>query len=172
MLRRVTGLTILTLVVIYSSAFNSSAQEPIAFKFVSKASDKCISLFAADEPDGGGLRMRDCKNFPDFFISKSSNPTALTFQLTSIRFICLFTAEGLKIDQLPVDVRTRSCGGPDSLWQVPIGAIGQVRKVNQLQLEVTNFCLQENVNTSKVELEVCQAIPAQEWKFERVFPQP
>jgi hypothetical protein len=116
--------------------------------------------------------MRPCQNFVDFFISGNFSTTQLIFQVNSSRFVCIFATENPVVNpsgQL-AKVGTRNCDGvAGSIWNVRGEETGGFRQVEKLRgIDSTNFCMRENTDTSAVELEVCQVVPRQKWKFERV----
>jgi hypothetical protein len=155
----------------------ASAQATRTFRFVSQASGKCLSLKAADQSDGGGLRTAPCQKFADFFVTVagSTGEVQLQFQLNSQKFVCIFATETPVLDPSGrrAKVGTRNCVGPPvptpSLWNIrgPDNAgFQQIEKLNHV--DSTNFCMRENAQTSDIELDVCQGVPEENWKLESV----
>lgn len=153
----------------YFSSSPASADEP-RFRLVSKASGKCIKLAAPDAPDGGGLTTGNCQTFPDFFVSGHAGSTQLMFELNSARFACIFATDTPSLDATP-KAMTRNCAGVvGSLWNVrgeDSGGFRQVEKSDGTGVP-TGFCMQENADTAQIELDICQGLPEQSWKLERV----
>ena len=157
---------------------NASAQANSNFRMVSQASGKCVSLKAADQADGGGLVMRDCQNFPDFFVFATSNFEAqLQFRLSSTKFICVFATENPVISPsgARAKVMTRNCVGPSgvgiagSLWNIRGPSADDFRQIEKLKgVDSSNFCIRENQQTSEVELDVCQGVAEENWKLQAI----
>ena len=171
------ALTTLSFLIFNSS--NASAQGR-TFQLVSQASNKCVSLKSPDQNDGGGLVMQNCQNFPDFYVTATSqNEASLQFQLNSHRFVCVFATENPVISPsgARAKVMTRNCAGPTgvglpgSLWNIRGGlSLGadphQIEKLKGV--DSSNFCLRENQQTSDVELDLCQGIPEENWKLQEI----
>ncbi|MFE0753472.1 RICIN domain-containing protein [Inquilinus sp. NPDC058860] len=171
MLRTIAASTVLFLLTL------QAAQADTTFRLVSQVSGKCMRLQAADQNDGGGLTMRDCKNFPDFFMTGEVSTTQLIFQLNSSRFVCVFSNDAPVIEPSGrLDkVQTRNCGAlVGSIWKFrgeDESGFRQLEKMQANGIDPTNFCAQENSETSEIELDVCQPTPEQNWKLERIsFP--
>ncbi|MBC8128689.1 MAG: hypothetical protein H7Y08_00025 [Rhizobiaceae bacterium] len=150
--------------------FPNLAKADEVFRLVSQQSGKCISLLAADQSDGGRLVMRDCKNFPDFFItSKGGRVTPLHFELNSARFICIFSTETPTLATPRDKVEVRNCGSlVSSLWNLR-GDLAGVITIEKLKgLDSTSHCMRENDQTGEIELDLCQNVSAQQWTRERL----
>lgn len=152
-----------------------AAQAETTFRLVSQASGKCLRLQAADQNDGGGLTMQDCKNYPDFFITGETPRTALSFQLNSSRSVCIFATDTPDSDPggQNAKVMTRNCSGhEDSRWVIRSEDGGDFQKIEKLNgLDHTGFCMQENTETSEIELDSCHLGLKQGWKLEHIsFP--
>lgn len=147
----------------------SSAEADMTFRLVSQASGKCLRLQNADQDDGGGLTAGECKNFPDFFVTAVAfSLTPLQFRLNSSRFVCVFATEEPVLGQHP-KVMTRNCDAlPNSNWKILSADANGFRHIEKCKgIDCLNFCMQENRETSEVELEQCQ-VPAQKWKLELI----
>jgi len=174
MFKTLMALTTLSLLIFNSS--NASAQGR-TFQLVSQASNRCVSLKSPDQNDGGGLVMQNCQNFPDFYITATSVSDAnLQFQLSSHRFVCIFATENPGPGVPLAKVMTRNCTGPTgvglsgSLWNIRGGLSGaEPRQIEKLKgVDSSNFCLQENQQTSEVELQVCEGVPEENWKLQGI----
>jgi len=170
------ALTASSLLILDSS--NASAQANGTFQMVSQASGKCVSLKAADQNDGGGLVMRDCQNFADFFVTATSTFEAqLQFRLSSTKFICVFATENPVVSPsgARAKVMTRNCVSPSgvgiagSLWNIRGSSGDDFRQIEKLRgVDSTNFCIRENQQTSEVELDVCQGVAEENWKLKAI----
>lgn len=147
------------------------------FRVFSPAAAKCLALADPNQGDGGGLALRDCRNFADFFLSVEPSTTQIIFELTSRRAVCVFATDTPAVspggERAPV--QTRDCGNlVGSIWRLRGEDEAGLRQVEKLQangLDGTNFCIQANVAAGTVELDVCQGAPEQGWRFEPIrFP--
>jgi hypothetical protein len=154
---------------IFSSSNALAAQEQ-TFRIVSQASGKCISLKAPDQNDGGGVTMRDCQNFPDFFVTVVGDTSQLQFRLSSSKFICVVATNNPTSDPPLAKVMTQNCVGPGGIglpgnfWNFrppiffhPDAVTIEKRGPPGSSNEFTNFCMHENTETSEVELVGCAA---------------
>jgi hypothetical protein len=156
------------------SMFQARAQD--AFVLVSQATGKCISLSSPNQFDGGGLVMKDCAAGPEFQIKAVLGHTPFMFFISAGRIICFSATENpdIRPDGSKPAVGTKDCSTAfdiPSLWTPRTassflsGDPVQVEKAKRLgsTVDPTGFCLQENSDSSAVELDVCQEIPKQKW---------
>jgi hypothetical protein len=153
------------------SSSNASAGAIRTFFLVSKTSGKCITLKAPDQPDGGGLTLNDCQISPEYFITSNpigggSEQAVLQFHMTATKWICFSTTDAPVISPSGAlaKVTSQNCSslaGGSGIWN--LRGTGQIEKMDKGAINFTNFCLQENKQTSQLELEVCQGSDDQLW---------
>jgi hypothetical protein len=155
------------------------AQAPDAFLVVSQATGRCLGLTSPEQPDGGRLVMRDCAKRPEVHISTATRSTPYMFFLPGKKILCISATEtpDIRPDGSKHAVRTEDCStsfSVPSLWTPrPLRLDGtpvQVEKGRRFgsAVDSTGFCIQENIDTSEVELDVCQDIPKQQWMHKKL----
>jgi hypothetical protein len=169
---RITSIGLVALVGTASLSLGAPADaQETAFRIISVDTKECLSLRKPDAPSGGGLELKPCQPSTDIPFSLERNTTGETqiiVKLTTSRFICVVASdEPLASATLPLPVSTKECGGLGSTW-FHSGPLDQhvIRKADRAQTPAG--CLQVNAITRAIELEVCQAVPRQQWKLEKL----
>jgi hypothetical protein len=156
------------------SLFPAHAQD--AFVLVSQATGRCITLRSPNEFDGGGLAMKECAKGPQFQLKAVLGNTPFMFFVSAGRIICFAATENpdIRPDGSKPAVGTKDCStafDSPSLWTPRTsssflsGNPVQIEKGKRFgsTVDPTGFCLQESIDSSEVELDVCQEIPTQKW---------
>jgi hypothetical protein len=164
---------------------SASAQVMTTSLLTFNGTNQCLSLKTPNnDANGGGLALRDCELFPDFFVSYQGGSymleTPILFRLTSERTMCVYAAETPVTDPtVPHSkVLTRNCASAtppgaatNSFWAIyPFNNNGFV--LEKLRgSDRTGMCVAVNPQTQVFELDICTGAPEQTWKFKTIsFP--
>jgi hypothetical protein len=168
------------------ATYGASAQGNFPAFTIADQAGNCLSLKAPDQSDGGGLTVKPCQNFPDFYVTVAGSITSappsimgsgvqLQFRLNSMRFVCIVATDSPAVNPsgalAPVSTRNCSSDPPHQMiWNVrgPDNGLQKIEKMNAT-LDFTNFCMRENAQNSTVELQGClEGDPAANWKLKPI----